>query len=64
MPQYLFFRIRKDGHLAGLHADHEAQDDLAAINQAHTIQDRLDIEIWQGPRVVAYVVADKDSTTG
>jgi hypothetical protein len=59
MPEYRFYTIRSDGHIAGPPTDLHAPDDREAVNKAHQLLDGRDIEIWQGPRVVAYVVPDK-----
>ena len=59
MPYYRFYTIHKDGHVKGPPRDHDAPDDLAAVQAAKQLQDGHDIEIWQGPRVVAYLVPDK-----
>jgi hypothetical protein len=59
MPEYRFYAIRRDGHIAGPPINRDAPDDAAAVAEARQIQRGHDIEIWQGPRVVAYVVLDK-----
>jgi hypothetical protein len=59
MSEYRFYPIRKDGHVAGPPINRDAPDDQAAVAQARQLQDGLDIEIWQGARVVAYVVRDQ-----
>ena len=59
IPEYLFYTIRKDGHIAGPPTNIEMSDDLSAVREARRLQDGLDIQIWQGQRVVAYLVADK-----
>ena len=59
MPEYRFYNIRRDGHIAGGPIDRVLPDDRAAIHEANGLCDSHDIEIWQGPRVVAYVVADQ-----
>lgn len=57
MPEYRFYNIRRDGHVEGAPLDRDLSDDLAAINEANCLCLSNDIEIWQGPRVVAYVYA-------
>jgi hypothetical protein len=60
MPEYRFYTIRKDGHLAEAPMAKEFPDDDAAREQAIQILDSHHaIEIWQGARVVAYVVPEQ-----
>ena len=56
MPEYRFFKIRRDGHITGAPIDRELPDDRAAVREANGLCQNNDIEIWQGPRVVAYIV--------
>jgi hypothetical protein len=58
MPEYRFYKIRKDGHVAGPPDDIFAADDATAIIVAKQRIDGQDIEIWQGPRIVAHVAPD------
>jgi len=59
MPEYRFYSIRKDGHVVGTPVTHEAPRDADAVKEAQRLLDGYDIEIWQGARVVAYLVPDK-----
>ena len=59
MPAYRFYPIRKDGHIARPPIDRDAPDDQAAVAQARQLQYGLDIEVWQGARVVGYVVPEE-----
>jgi hypothetical protein len=59
MPEYRFYKIRKDGHIDGPPVDLDLPDDGSAIQEARKLQNGRDIEVWQGPRVVGYVVPDK-----
>jgi hypothetical protein len=59
MPEYRFYSIRKDGHIDGRPVDLDLPDDGSAIKEARRLQNGQDIEVWQGPRVVGYVVPDK-----
>lgn len=59
MPEYRFYNIRRDGQVEGAPIDRDLSDDHAAINEANSLCQFNDIEIWQGPRVVAYVDADQ-----
>jgi hypothetical protein len=58
MPEYKFYTIKKDGHVGGPPAHRNLPDDSAALLEAKKLINGLDIEIWQGNRVVAYVVPD------
>jgi hypothetical protein len=58
MPEYRFYKIGRNGHISGPPIDHEAPDDQAAIQAAKALIKTVDIEIWQGPRVVAYLTPD------
>jgi hypothetical protein len=59
MPEYRFYSIRDDGHIAGPAVNYAAPDDRAAVKQAQSLSKTNDVEVWEGPRVVAYVVPDK-----
>lgn len=59
MPEYRLYKIQKDGHIAEPPSNIIVPDDTAAI--ANKSIDRQDIEIWQGPRLVAYVVRAEPS---
>lgn len=59
MPEYRFYSIKKNGHISGPPSDLDLPDDLSAVREAKKMADGQDIEIWQGPRVVAFVVADQ-----
>jgi hypothetical protein len=58
MPDYRFYAIRTDGHVDGPPAAHDLPNDAAAVAKAKQFQNGHDIEIWQGTRVVAYLVSD------
>lgn len=55
MPEYRFYKI-KDGHVQGPPTVHDLPRDSEAVAQGHELLADLDIEIWQGARVVAYLV--------
>jgi hypothetical protein len=57
--RYKFYRIGKDGHVTGPAAAHELSCDRSAIQEANLAAASNDIEIWEGARIVAYVVADE-----
>lgn len=58
MPEYRLYKIGPDGHIAGPPPVVECQDDLIAIKEARKLLDGHDIEIWQGSRIVSYLVPD------
>lgn len=59
MPEYRFYKIRTDGHIAGPPPLVDLPDDSAAILEAKKVVEDLDIEIWQGSRLVARIVAEQ-----
>jgi hypothetical protein len=58
MPEYRFYKIRKDGRINGPAMDHICPDDGAAVVEGEAMHEGNDVEIWQGSRVVAYVIHD------
>jgi len=52
MPEYRIYTVKKDGHLAGPPKVVACLDDEAAVNEAKQLLDELNIEVWQGARVV------------
>jgi hypothetical protein len=59
MPEYRFFYLKKDGHVAGTPATYDLPNDGVAIEQARLLLNGRDIEIWEGARVVSYIIGDK-----
>ena len=59
MPEYRFYAIKPDGHIEQLPTVVDCPNDLAAISGARQRLGGHDIEIWKGPRLIAYVVADE-----
>jgi hypothetical protein len=59
MPEYRFYTIEKSGHVRQLPLAHELPSDQAANEKAKKLIDGHDIEIWQGARMVAYLVSDE-----
>ena len=59
MPEYRFYTIGKDGHIAAPAIVYEAPKDADALKEAKRLLDGHDIEIWLGARVVAYLVPDE-----
>ena len=62
MPEYRFYKISPDGHIAEPPPVIECDDDLSAIQEARKRMDGHDIEICQGDRVVTYLVPESFST--
>jgi hypothetical protein len=56
MPEYRFYSIKKDGHVVEPPAVHEYPRDDDALKEAKQRLNGHDIEIWQGARLVAYLV--------
>lgn len=46
------------GHINGPAIDHVCDDDIHAVRHGRSMLDGHDIEVWQGTRVVAYLVPD------
>jgi hypothetical protein len=63
MPNYRLYKIKPDGHIDGPPVETAAPDDLTAVSKAKSLVNGHDIEIWQGPRLVAYVVSDETKQT-
>jgi hypothetical protein len=59
MPVYRFYFIRQDGHVAGPPIAADLPDDPDAIQKARQLLDGRDVEIWEGARIVAYLVPDR-----
>jgi len=59
MPEYRFYTIAYDGHIKQPATSHELPNDRAANDKAKQLFDGHDIEIWQGHRLVAYIVPDQ-----
>ena len=59
MPEYRFYTIAKGGHIAAPPATYDLPNDKAANDKAKQLIDGHDIEIWQGTRIVAYLVPDE-----
>ncbi|MDO9411263.1 MAG: hypothetical protein Q7T81_01635 [Pseudolabrys sp.] len=62
MREYRFYLIGKDGHISGAASTFSFETDGIAIKQANLVAEDLDIEVWQGPRLVAYVVPNQNAS--
>ena len=58
MPEYRFYRIRTDGHVAGPPIERDCPDDGVALEEARQLVNGQDIEVWQSTRIVAYLTPD------
>jgi hypothetical protein len=58
MPEYRFYAIKRDGHIAAPPANLDLPNDAAALTEGKKLVNGHDIEIWQGPRVVDYLTPD------
>jgi hypothetical protein len=52
VPDYRFYVIKMDGHIAGPPKTIDLPSDEAAVKGAKALLDDRTIEIWQGSRVV------------
>ncbi|HEY5306435.1 MAG TPA: hypothetical protein VIJ52_07190 [Pseudolabrys sp.] len=57
MPEYRFYAIEKDGHIARPPTESDLPNDAAALKAANQLLNGRDIEIWQAKRVVGYLVS-------
>jgi hypothetical protein len=57
MPAYRLFRLRDADRIAGASAMVECGSDAEVILKAKAMLDGLDIEIWDGPRLVGRLPA-------
>jgi hypothetical protein len=59
VPAYRLYKLRDDHRIAGPSVIIECDSDAEIIAKAKAMQDGLDIEVWDGPRVVARVRASR-----
>ncbi len=52
MPHYRIYKLSSDKYIVGVPEEVEFNSDRDVIGHAKTKLDGLDIEIWDGPRVV------------
>jgi hypothetical protein len=57
VPAYRLYRLRDADQIAGSPVVIECDSDAEVIAKAKAMLDGLDIEIWDGPRVVARLPA-------
>jgi hypothetical protein len=60
MREYRFYMIGISGHIVGPPTNYVLPNDSAALEEAKKLVNGHDVEIWQGPRLVAYVVPDDE----
>lgn len=59
LKQYTLRRISGDGHMLGDAVQASHPSDFSAIKAARAMTDCCDVEVWQGQRLVAYVVSSE-----
>jgi hypothetical protein len=59
MSEYKFYLIREDGHIGSPPTALDLPNDDAAFQEAKKVLNGRDIEIWQGARLVHYLVSDE-----
>jgi hypothetical protein len=52
MPEYRIYTVDFNGHIALPAKVIECNDDVGAVHAALLAMDRLDVELWQGKRLV------------
>jgi hypothetical protein len=52
MPSYRIYRVTPDDHIEGVPEVIECDSDREVIAHAKAKLDGLDLEVWDGPRVV------------
>jgi hypothetical protein len=52
MPHYRIYQLSRENRIVGVPEEAEFDSDEDVIGHAKTKLDGLDIEIWNGPRVV------------
>lgn len=63
MPEYRFYVVAQNGHIYQPPLTVEAANDAAALTLARGRLQAGDIEVWQGPRLVAYLAAEQPAAT-
>jgi hypothetical protein len=58
MPEYRFYAIKNDGHVAGPPTGRDCLNDGEALKEARQLVDGHDIEVRQSSRIVAYLTPD------
>jgi hypothetical protein len=58
MPEYRFYPIKRDGHVAAPPVERDCQNDGEALKGARQLVNGHDIEVWQSSRLVAYLTPD------
>lgn len=55
MPEYRFYSIKQDGHIAAPAIERDCPNDGEALKEARQLVNGHDIEVWQGSRILAYL---------
>lgn len=58
MPEYRFYAIKEDGHVAAPAIERELPSDAEALKEAQKLVNGHDIEVWQRKRIAAYLTPD------
>jgi hypothetical protein len=58
MPEYRFYPIKSDGHVAAPPVARDCPTDEEALKEARQLVNGHDIEVWQSSRIVAYLTPD------
>ena len=63
MPEYRFYTLLRGNKIAGPATQVECSSDEEAISQAKKFINGLDIEVWQGARLIARLQSPVDNRT-
>ena len=64
MPEYRFYTLLRGDKIAGPATQVECSSDEEAISQAKKFINGLDIEVWQGARLIARLQSPHNRNTG
>lgn len=57
MPDYRIYKTTKEHRIDGIPTEIVCDNDTDAVEQARKMSEGLDIEIWNGPRLVTQLKA-------
>jgi len=63
VTHYRAYPVDRSGHIAGAATDLTCDDDATAIEQAKSLVDGRDIEVWDGERLVIYLSKEDASSS-
>jgi hypothetical protein len=58
VPAYRLYKLKDDDRIVGSHTVIECNSDSEVIAKAKAMLDGLDIEVWDGPRIVVRLPAE------